>query len=194
MRISYNGRNIDLIEGRAGFEMTHSQEKNENVSGSGKIETINLYGKYSVSCDCYFSRQTYRDLMAWWSWARQGKVFSFAESSVKVGNAVINAACASATTSLHLSTSTSFTVGDFLFVQAKDDEFEFVRVNSTSATGVGTTAALKYSYTSSDIVRHWNYFPSLIADMSDFRPVRTGAFSTSEERYYRQTFKFKESC
>lgn len=193
-RITYNSIDIDLIQGRNGIQPIHRQSRNENVSGSGKTETINLYGSQEISYDAYFSRAKARDLMAFWSWSRQGKAFSFAADNTKTGSTIIVAASASGTTSISLGTSGAFTTGDICLLRAEDsdDEFEIITINSTTATSIGTSTTLKYSYNIGDLLRHWEYWPVMLNLDEEFSPRRVGQISTSVDRYYHHTFRFKE--
>lgn len=149
-RITYNGINIDLTQGRTGLTMVHKQNRNQNESASGKIETINIFGRFDYEFDSFFSEQLYFDLMAWWSWARQGKGFSFALDSDNTGYTKLDAAAASGQKVIPVTTTSDFTTGDFCLQRAtdNDDEFEIIEIDSVSA-GVSVTAVdnLKYSYT-----------------------------------------------
>lgn len=151
-RITYNGNDIDLVMGKTDLKHVPRQRRNQNVSGSGKIETINLFGRWDYEFDSYFARSVYYSLWAWWSWARQGKGFSFALDSANTGYTKLDAAAASAQKVIPVTTTSDFSAGDFCLIRAvdNDDEFEIIEIDSVSA-GVSITAVdnLIYGYTAS---------------------------------------------
>lgn len=194
-RISYDGKNIDLIMARGGQEPDFIQEKNENRSASGKIETINLYGIQEIKFDAYFSQTVYYDLIAWWSWARQGKKFQFAYDSSKMTEDTLDDTASSGQKVIPLVSAADFSVDDVCLIKAldNDDEFEIVEIASINV-GVSVTAKenLKFSYTSGDFFKHMLYWPAVKTKSKIFKPARTGAMDTAG-RYYRHSFNFVES-
>ena len=194
-RITYNSVNIDVTLAKGGEEPDFIQEKNENRSASGKIETINLHGIQEILFDAYFSLAAYYDLVAWWAWARQGKSFSFAVDSTKAADTILDGAANSGQAVIPLTSTSGLSVDDVCFIKAadNDDEFEVVVIDSISA-GVSITAKenLVYSYTSGDEFRHFLYWPSVKTTNKKFKPQRTGAIDTTG-RFFRHTFRFVEA-
>lgn len=188
IRITYNSNNIDLKTGNEGLQTEHSQKYSQNRSGSGKIEHINQYGIQTMSFDAYFQAAVERQLQAWWAWARQGKAWSFAMDSAKTGNTTLDAAAAAGQKVIPVTATAGFSAGDECLIRAEDsdNEFEIVIIASISA-GMSITATdnLIFSYTSSDIFRHREYWPSLIILDKKFQPEKTGT-------WYGWKFKFAE--
>lgn len=194
-RITYNSINVDLTVGMAGLKKIPTQKKSTNESGSGKIETINQFGRFEYTFDGYFTRQLYYDLWAWWSWARQGKTWSFALDSANVANTTLDGAAAAAQKTVPLTATTSLTAGDFGLIRniRSDDEFEVVEINTVSAgVSVAVVDNLKYTYAATDTFRHLDYFPSVISLDKDFNPPVTGVKDVTA-KYYHHTFKFVEA-
>lgn len=189
IRITYDGKTIDLLVGDLGLETTYTQERDENRSGSGKMEVINHYGIQVMEFDAYFSESVYRDLVAWWSWARQGQAWAFAMDSDAAASTTLDGAAAAAQKVIPLTATTGFEAGDVCLIRAEDadDEFEIVVIASVSA-GVSVTAVanLKYGYASGDTFRHVDYWPSVISLDAEFNPRKRGA-------NYRHAFKFTEA-
>lgn len=151
-RITYKGINLDLVMGKTGLKHIPKQKRNQNESASGKIETINQFGRFDYEFEAYFSEAIYHDLWAWWSWARQGKGFSFALDSTNVGHTKLDAAAAAAQKVIPVTTTSDFAVGDVCLIRAddEDNEFEIIEIASISS-GVSITAVdnLNYGYTAS---------------------------------------------
>jgi len=194
--LTYNSTNIDgLTLTTEGPKPKFTHVKHDNRSGSGAFERINEYGILNISFDAYFSQATYHDLIAFYSWARQGKSFSFAVDSADVANTTLDGAAAAAQKVVPLTATTGIAVGDDLLLRADgDDEYEVIEVASIS-TGVSVTAVsnLKFTYASGDVCRHLDYYPSLISSRVDFDPKRTGVINPSSSFYYRDNFEFEES-
>ena len=196
-RLTFDGHNIDGIRlSTQGMQWRHRHEKNENISGSGVIETINQYGVIEVYVDAFFSEATYRELMAWWAWARNGESFSFAYDRDLTANTTLDGAAAAAQKTVPLKTTVGISADDWLFIKAtdNDDEFEVFQVDSVSP-GVSVTSKtnLIYSYTSGDICRHEKYFPALITKEDSFDPrVTNHARSTDSDHYRSYRFSFVE--
>ena len=189
IQITYDSKTIDLLIGNKGLETDFKHERNQNRSASGKIETINFYGIQEMSFDAYFTEQIYYDLLAWWSWARQGKPWAFAMDSANVGNTTLDAAAAAGQKVIPLTATAAFAVDDYCLIRANDtdDEFEIVKIASISA-GVSVTAVdnLKFTYASGDLFRHFDYWPSVISLDENFKPPKSGD-------YFNHVFKFAEA-
>lgn len=194
-RITIGATNLDLIMGKNGLTQIHRQRRNQNESASGKIETINIFGRYDYEFDAYFTNATYLKLVAWWSWARQGKEWAFALDSDNVGSTTLDAAAANGQKTIPLTATAAFTVGDNCLIRAldNDDEFEIIEIDSINA-GVSVDAVdnLYWPYTSGDSFTHLDYFPTVVTTETEFRPTLTGV-KDKTSRYYKHVFKFTES-
>lgn len=196
-RITYNSVNVDLKQGRNGLVIEYDQERYENRAGSGIIETINLHGIILLTFDAYFSLATYYDLLGWWAWARQGQEFSFALDSANTYNQDVDQAITAGTANIFVDATTGASAGDDMIIIAEDEdnEFEHFEVDSVDAgVKLVATANVVFSYGVGDTVRHLHYFPSLLSMDTSFRPIVTDpAKLTTDNHYYRHTFKFIEA-
>ena len=193
-RITYNSINIDLKLGRTGLNQVMRQNVSMNEAGSGKIEILNMYGRFDYKFDCYFSQSVWYTLLAWWSWARQGKTFSFALDSANTLTTTLDGTAAAGQKVVPLVSTTGFVSGDVVFIRAEDadDEFELLVVDSVSAgTSITATTDLIYSYETSDSCRHKDYFPSVVTLDRTFDPKYTGVYKTTG-KYFQHTFLFTE--
>ncbi len=189
IRIIYDSKTIDLLLGDGGLLTDYTQDRKQARSGSGKIETINLYGIQEMSFEAYFVEARYRDLIAWWSWARQGKPWAFAKDSGNTGNTTISAPVAQGQKNIAMAATGAFSSGDSCLIRAvnDDDEYEIVVIDSiTNATLLAAVENLKYSYNTPDIFRHWDYWPSVVSMDTNFNPKRNGD-------YFKHTFNFVEN-
>ena len=192
IRITFDTKTIDLLLGDDGLLINYTQEREQERSGSGKTETINLYGIQEMAFEAYFTESIYRDLIAWWSWARQGKSWAFAKDSNNVGNTTLEFIANEGQTAINLvaSGSTAFSVGDICFLRAEDtdDEFEMIEIDAINPTGdiITATANLKFTYPAGSIFRHPNYWPDVVSLDTSFNPKRNGD-------YYKHIFKFAEN-
>ena len=179
IRITYDSNNIDILTDEKGLETRYTQERNLNRSASGKIETINQYGITEIIFHAVLSEANYRDLVAWWAWARQGKSWSFALDSGSAANTTLDAAAAADQKTIPLTATTGFAAGDYCLIRAEDEdnEFEIVEIDSVTAN-VSVTAVdnLIFAYTSSDVFRHSDYWPSLVLLDTNFSPEKRGEY------------------
>ncbi len=189
IQISYDSKTIDLLLGDGGLLTDYTQDRKQARSGSGKIETISLHGLQEMSFEAYFVEARYRDLIAWWSWARQGKAWAFAKDSGNVGNTTLDGAAAVGQKNVPLTATGDFSATNTCLIRAvdNDDEYELVVIASVDA-GVKIVADenLKFAYTASDIFRHWDYWPSVVSLATNFNPKRDGD-------YWKHTFNFVEN-
>ena len=189
IRITYNSINIDLEIDEESLIINHIQKRNQNRSASGKIETINIYGIQEMSFAAIFSEAVYQTLWGWWSWARQGKTWSFAFDTAAKANTTLDGGAAAGQKNVPLTTTTGLTAADVCLIRAvdNDDEFEAVVIGSVDP-GVKIVAVsnLIFTYAASDIFRHWDYWPSVISLDEEFKPLR-------DNDIYRKTFKFIEA-
>jgi len=173
MRITFNSQDVDLHLAYQGLVPGHIQNKKQSRSGSGLIETINIYGIQEITARCYIEPDKYRQMVAWWAWARQGKTWAFAEDSGKTTNTTLDDAAAAGQKVIPLTATAGLSVDDECLIRAEDndDEFEIIKVESISA-GVSVTAAenLIYSYAAADLFRHKNYWPSVVSLDKAFKP------------------------
>ncbi len=187
IRITYDGKDIDLPVGEKGLSVNYTHKRNQNRSGSGLIETISLYGLREMSFHSFFKEAEYFKLIAWWSWARQGKAWSLAMDSTETGDTTLDAAAAAGQKVIPLTATASFSVGDNCYIRnSKDDSFEVIEIDSISA-GVSVTAVdnLKHDYVSGDYFTHLEYFPEVVSLDEVFNPDQAG-------KWYSNVFKFAE--
>lgn len=185
-RITYNNKSIDLKIGPDGLETEYAQERTQNISGTGLIEQINQYGSQILYFDAYFNESTYRDLVAWWAWARQGKTWAFAFDETKTASTTLDGPANSGKLYIPLSSTTGFQIGDvcILCAQDADDQFEVVVINALNpGVGIAASKNLVYSYSSGATFLHIGCFPLVVSLDDNFSPSRSGTF-------YRHTFKF----
>ena len=193
-RITYNSINIDLMMGRTGLNQVMKQNLNMNEADSGKIEVLNMYGRFNYKFDGYFSQAVWYTLWAWWAWARQGKTFSFALDSDNVLSTTLDGSAASGQKVVPLTSTTGFVAGDVALVRAEDadDEFELIVIDSVDAgVSITSTTDLIYSYEATDSCRHKDYFPSVVTLDRTFDPPYTGVLKTTG-KYFKHTFSFTE--
>ncbi len=188
-RIIWDGNDLDMKLGRTGLQMIHKQEQNQERAVAGLISQINLHGIFEGKCDFYVTEDQYRDLVAWWSWARQGKTFAIAADATLIGDTTLDDAAAAGQKDIPLTATTGFTAGDQCLIRAEDndDEFELIEIYQVNAgVYVETVDNLFYAYTSGDVFRHLRYFPEAIMIRHQFRPRQTDA------GFYRFDLEFAE--
>ena len=187
-RITFNNTTVDVLIDEDSLEVDYIQERSQKRSGSGKTQTINQHGIQEMRFSAVLTEALYRQLVAWWAWARQGKVFSFAFDATKTGDTTLDDAAAAAQKVIPLTGTGDFTAGDYCLIRAadNDDEFEIVEIASISA-GVSVTAVgnLVNSYTSGDVFRHWEYWPDVISLDDTFKAPKKGGTR-------RHVFRFTE--
>ena len=186
-RITYNSVNVDFDIKYDSLDVKYTQNRNQNRSLSGKIETINLHGIMQINFQTLLTVNQYRDMVGFYSWARQGKTFSFSPHSSLTGNATLNG---NATESLiPVTTTGGFSTGDYCMIRAADDdEFEIVQISGLTGTGASVSSTLIFDYASGDHLRHQHYFPSAILVNTDFNPREMDGSD-----YYRFDFQIIEA-
>lgn len=179
---------LTLETGRTGLKTTFKQERNLNMAASGKTEVINLYGIMEMETDCYITSDKYRDAVAFWSWARQGKPFAFANSASKVGSTTVASSVSASATSIVLTSGSSFSASDTALMRSasSDDVFELVKISAISSNSVTLTAGTKYAYASGAVFRDSGYIGSCIMMDTTFDPQQ------SDAGFYPHRFKFME--
>jgi len=187
-RIIFNNTNVDVLIDEDSLQTEYNQERSQKRSTSGKIQTINQHGIQEMRFSAVLTEALYRRLIAWWAWARQGKVWAFAFDSTKTGNTTLDDPAAAGQKVIPLTGTGDFSAEDYCLIRAadNDDEFEVVEIASISA-GVSVTAVdnLVYSYTSGDIFRHWEYWPEVVSLEDKFGPLK-------KDGTYRHVFRFAE--
>ena len=190
-RITYNSLTIDIPIVPAGLRVDYEQNVYDNISGSGRVEAVNLYGIQHYNFSAIFDEDTYHDLIAWWSWARQRKEWSFTMDTGKMTQTYLDAAAASGQKVIPVAATAGFSVGEDCFIrnESQDNAFEIIEIDSINA-GVSVTAVenLKNSYVTGDVFRHWQYFPRCISEDTVFNPTIYEGTTT----YYKHTFNFLE--
>jgi len=212
VRITYDTKTVEVLIDNDALLTRYFQEREQHRSSSGKTETVNQYGIQEMSFASLFDESTYEDLLGWWSWARQGELWSFVWDSAKVGSTTLVDAAAAGQTTIAVDDNNLFSDQDVcLLYSANDDKFEIVVLSNASGSGAFylvdesgdfvvdeggnfivagggfdtfvTAENLKFSYVTGDIIRHLNYWPNVISLDAKFEPKR-------ESNYYKHTFKF----
>jgi len=187
-RITYNSVNIDLNIGPAALDRRWIQKRFDTQALNGKMRFTSLGGYELMEFESYFDADVYRELMAWWAWARHGREWAFAMDSAAAASTTLDGTASSGQKVIPVTSTSGFSVGDFCLIRAtdNDDEFEMIEINSISA-GVSVTAVenLIYSYSADDFFRHWDYWPAVVTQDDEFHPDRSGSI-------YKNTFKFIE--
>ena len=194
-RITYNSKNIDIEVEPQDITVEYRQIRNVNMAGSGKTEIINLNGITEITAPSFFDEDTYRDLVGWWSWARQGKSFSFAMSTADNTNTTVSTGSTAGQTIVYLSSKGDISTGNSYLVRAEDNDDEFEVVTVSAMTTAGTTgpvqvtadANLVFSYSSGDTFRFHRYWPSLVCLNDNFNVTK----APGADIYY-YTFHFRE--
>jgi len=186
--LRYSGNTINILVDSKGIKPKYKIEKKTNNTSSGKIETINIYARREVDFAAVFSESTYKDLLAWWSYASQGQEFSFAFDSNNTLDTTINTTSAAGQKDLNLTSITSATTGDFLFIRGQDRfTYEVGEIEKiTSGVSVGLTNDLINEYIDGDECTHYLYFSNLLTLDKDFNPTKDG-------NYYKHEFKMVEN-
>ena len=194
-RLTYNSVNIDgLTLLPPGPRVNYIHVSKSNRSSSGKIETISQYGLVNLEFDAWFSITTYKSLVAFFSWARQGKVCSFALDSGETSNTTLDGAAASGQKVIPVTDGSSFSTYDVCFIQSLDGEkYEIFAVASHDAGQINSVTNLIYSYEIGSACRLLDYYPSLVYTGGQFNPTRTGMKDTSSDFYYQASFAFEEA-
>jgi len=211
IQITYDSKTIDLIMAERALEPNYLHDYRRNMAGNGAAETINLHGFQEHTFQLYFTESTYEDLIAWWSWARQGNPWSFAFDSNKAVETTLSMAASADEVLINLIQTAGFSSGDVCFIQSvRDDKYEIVTIDTVgvgdvyivdadgtyivdadgtylvsreAGTGVSITTALKFSYDAGDYFRHWNYWPEVFSLDTDFKPLKNGD-------YYKHLIRF----
>lgn len=198
IRITYDSKTIDLLIGGDGLQSDYGVDRNQNRSGSGKIETIVHHHIQELEFNSHFTEATYRDLLAWWSWALRGNAFSFNFDSTKTVNTILTSSAEAGDNALALASSDGIGAGHYLLRDIGGLTFEIVELDSgamtitdrsgaslTSSFGVGLVDTLKFGYAAGSILRHKDYYPAVLSLDEEFNPAKRGS-------YYEHTFRFVE--
>jgi len=180
---------LTLEVGRRGLQTTYRQEKFVNIAASGKRETINQFGTQDMEIDVYITENNYRDAVAWWAWARQGKVFAFANSASNTAATTLASAVSASTTSISVAAASSFAASDEVLIRSatNDDVFELAKISAISGSTVTLTSGTNYAYTTGSIFRHSDYWAECIMLDTSFGPRQTDA------GFYNHTLRFTEA-
>jgi len=188
IRITFDDNTVDLKVGNNGLQTNFKHEKNINFSSSGKAEVINIYGIQENKFDAFFDDTIYRILVGWWSWARQGKSWSFTMDLGATASTILIGGVTSAQPFIHLSSTTGgLSAGGICILSSvDDDEYELIEIASVEdGSGVTSSTNILYDYFAGDYFRHLNYFPKVISTDEFFNPTKNGSIWTN-------TFKFIE--
>ena len=145
-------------------------------------------GIQEMEIDFYLTADKYRDAIAWWSWARQGKPFAFANSASNTGATTLASAASPSDLDLEVVSASSFASSDEILIRSvvTDNVFELVKISAISSTTVTITAGLKYAYAAGAIFRHKDYWNACIMLDADFSPQQNAA------GFYTHRIKFTE--
>ncbi len=206
IRITYDSKTIDLLIGSDGLQSDYGVERSQNRAGSGKIESIVHHHIQELSFNAHFVESTYRDLLAWWSWALQGNEFAFNFDSAKAVNTTLIGAAAAGSSEISLASLSGLTAGYYLIRDTDGLTFEIVELGSTPTTitdrsdvtitdrsgaalttsyGVALEDVLKFGYAEGSLFRHKDYYPAVFTLDTEFNPPKRG-------EYYEHTFRFVE--
>lgn len=173
--IVWDGNTISVSPGREGFRINWTENYQQNRSAAGYIEHISIYGLMEFSCDYYLTEANYRQMSAWWAWARTGRTWSFVNTVGNDSSTLLDGTAASGQKVIPLTATTGLTAGDECLIRAVDQDFEFeiIKIASVSA-GVSVTAEdnLYFSYAADDLFRHYDYVPYAIILENHFQPIR----------------------
>lgn len=188
-RITYNAIPIDLRIGPNGLDTEYFQERAQQRGGTGIVETINHYGARLITLDTHFDQAAYRQLVGWWSWARQGRHFALALDPDRTGSTTLSGPAAAAQRVIPLTATSAFAVGDEAFIRdtAVDDAFAAVRIAAVTA-GVSVTveADLPCAYVRGAAFRHLDYFPDVVSLDDRFNPRKAGDFYSHQFKMIAQ--------
>lgn len=174
-----------------GFDYSIEQEKNQNISGSGIIETINQYGIHKIKIGTMFDGDNYNELLEWWSWARQGKPFAFAMDTTRRTVTALSIAAAAGQKTIVVDSGSELSAEDYCFLKAQDndDEFEVIEIDSITGDSVITAVDnLMYSYSGNDLFKDLYYWPKLVSMDKTFNPTKIPGID-----YYKHVFEFEVS-
>ena len=212
IQFTYDSKTVDLLIDNDALLTNYLHKRQQHRSGSGKIETVNQYGIQEISFAGIFDEDTYEDLLAWWSYVRQGASWAFAFDSDNAAATTLSAAAASGQTTLEVNDNTGFKSGNIILVKSVlDDKFEIAVLETIGGGGqfyivdesgnfivdddgtflvsegesdeLEASGNLKFSYVAGDIVQHYDYWPEVICIDNHFEPKR-------ENNYYKHIFKF----
>ena len=131
-KITFNGINIEIGFDKKSLSESHTQEFKQNSSSSGKIQTVNIFGREELSFSSMLTEDAESRLWAWWAWARQGKSWAFALSSDRMSATSVSAGVNSGQKIISVNSASLISVDDRIFLKAvdHDNEFEMIKVAS----------------------------------------------------------------
>jgi len=191
-KIVYNSKTVNFGIKPDSLRLNMSEDMSQRQTGSGKTVTSARFHAIEFDVNCIGTESQMYDLIGWWSWARQGKTFSFAVDGDEVSDTDLSSAASSGQKDLLVDSVSGFSVGDLVLVRAEDndDEFEVIEIDSITADPATLTATenLVFSYSIDDTVRHLFYLPSAVATMKKFSPRRMANTS-----YYSFSLSVREA-
>ena len=101
----------------------------------------------------------------WWAHASQGGTFTLAHDTNKDTLSTLSSGAVAAQAVVPTTTTTNYAAGDLVILEKADRSyFEVGIVQSVSAaTSVTLTANLKQTFATGDVLRHFDYHPSMCA-------------------------------
>ena len=174
-RIVWNGNDLDFPHGVSDLDVRPVDQVSRQSTAGAITETL-LGGTWfegRLSIRRFSSRGFFRNLMAWWSWARQGNQWAYAHDRTRTVDTTLDGTATAGTKTIPLASTTGIVAGNEYLVWSADRlTFEPVVVDTISA-GVSVDAVddLLNTYASGDIFRDHRYFPKVVS-IDDRRPFR----------------------
>lgn len=168
-RVVWSGNSLPFPAPPSLYEYRRKSNRNLLFS-DGSVSATILRSNYD-EVRCVFEKfpdaQFERDLRAFWSYACQGKPFSFSLDTANEVNKAMTAV--SQPTGVYVPDTAGIIAGiPLLLRQASGIKEEIVIPLTVNPTGppspnFTTTTGLKYTYAAGDIVRSRDYFPNVVA-------------------------------
>lgn len=179
---------LDLEE-PSDFQPRSGVNRSVTRSDAGTTAAIVLetYDEVEVAFEA-FSDATWRNaLWAWWSWARQGKVFGFALDNTKTSDTLVSSNAYSGDLTIAVADTFGFVAGDTIRLRSADRvDDELVTVTSVGS-GSLTVSEFRNDYPAGSSVRHFGYYPSLYLP-DDTYPFHDNPFLTWNLRFVAREY------
>lgn len=177
-QIIWNGNSINFPNPLSQYRvMPATGDRVQDVSGGGVVNTNlrHTFDAVRLALDNFSDADFYYGMLAWWSWAVQGKQFAFALDSADKVDTTLAASAGVGAVTLTVLHDAGFTNGRrYRIRRIGEPEQEFFTLTSHSSGSPNDTLtipALKYSYPSGAIVRSVDYWPSMIYEGAPEFPV-----------------------
>lgn len=186
-----SGKTLEFPVELSGYEAKKRGVAQLAFSSSGKAGAVfeTAYDEVVIEMDAFNNRAFYRNLQAWWAWARQGLEYAFAFDGDDTVNAALDGAAAAGQKVVPLASTTGISAGGFYRLRSADrTKEEIVEVDSVSA-GVSVTAVenLLYAYESGDAFLGEDYYPRAVSLDSEFPAEEKAALVFEFKHKFRET-------